>query len=509
MVPGVNSDDAPAPLSLELVLRELESILASSGFVNSPQLSRFLRYTVEQTVQGNSDRLKEYQIGVDVFGRAPSYDTRTDPVVRVQARQLRFKLAGYYAGPGVSDELIISLPKGGYMAHFELRTEQPVVIQHDHEPAPPHPDTPVPQVAPDAIRERPWIWWAVAVGVLCLTLGSMFLLVYRRKHAAPGNSEARELYLQGRFYWNKRTPEDLNRSIDLFTQAVVNDPQFAPAYVGLADAYNLLSEFGTMPYKEAFSRALEAARQAVRLDGSSAEAHRALAFAAFYGAFDGRLAEREFKRALELNPNDATAHHWYATFLMTIGRSAEALRQINEAQNLDPDSVSTIADKDLILFYGGQPGQGFRLLKQLEASEPNFPSPHWYLAEVYMERGDYTEFLSELRQGGDIAREAETVAVADAGAKGYAKGGSRGMFQAMLNVQEMSKPTGHSRFYDMAALCSLMGDKPGALDYLHKSFDEREPAILSLPYDAKFKGLHGDTGFEQLLVQIKSKTRTG
>ncbi len=128
------------------------------------------------------------------------------------------------------------------------------------------------------------------------------------------NPEAQDFYLRGRYEWDKRTPESLNKAVDYFTQAIVRDPNYAQAYVGLADCYNLLREFSAMPPDEAYPRALAAAKKAVELDDSSAEAHTSLAFATFYGTFNAAGAEREFKRAIELNPNYAKAHHWYATF---------------------------------------------------------------------------------------------------------------------------------------------------------------------------------------------------
>src|ERR1019366_4026317 len=141
--------------------------------------------------------------------------------------------------------------------------------------------------------------------------------------------EAQDLYLKGRYYWDKRTPDDLNKAVDFFTQASIRDPNYAQAYVGLADCYNLLREYAAMTPEEAYPRALAAAKTAVELDDSSAEAHNSLAFVTFYWNWDVAGAEREFRRALELNPTYVVAHHWYATFLMTIGRLPEALEQID------------------------------------------------------------------------------------------------------------------------------------------------------------------------------------
>src|ERR1035441_648344 len=149
------------------------------------------------------------------------------------------------------------------------------------------------------------------------------------------NPEAEDLYLKGRYYWNKRTPDDLNKAVDLFTQAIVHDPGYAKAYAGLADTYNLLREFSSMPSGEAFSRSLAAARRAVELDGGLADAHNSLAFASFYGAWDFAVAEREFERAIELDPHYATAYHWYANALVCLGRVDAALANMLRAGEVD------------------------------------------------------------------------------------------------------------------------------------------------------------------------------
>lgn len=501
-----DSGHLPAQISPESVILSLETILASRGFVNSPQLSRFLRYTVEQTLQGNADRLKEHQIGTDVFGRSATFDSRSDPVVRVQARQLRFKLADYYAGPGHRDELIISLPKGGYLAEFAFRPARPSASEAEiEEPSvaiePAISEEPPVMSAP-ARKRYPLLWWTAAAVTVVGAITIALVLVHKESRWQPTNLEARDLYLRGRFYWSKRTPGDLAKSVELFKQAAAKDPTFSEAYVGLADAYNLLSEFSDMPYKEAFGRAEAAATRAVQLDDHSAEAHNALAFATFYGAFDPVGAEREFKRALSLNPSYATAHHWYATFLFTRGRSREALTQINEAQNLDPGSVSIVADKDLILSSIGRTAEAMNSLKQLEISEPQFYSTHWYLAEIYLDREDWPAYLQELRQAGAATKDAEVIALADAGAIGYSRDGKKGMLQGMLALEEEHPAIGHARLYDLAVLCSLLGNRGKAIYYLQKSWDEREPAILRLAHDPKLSPLQLQPEYKRLTEYV-------
>jgi tetratricopeptide (TPR) repeat protein len=188
------------------------------------------------------------------------------------------------------------------------------------------------------------------------------------------NLEAEDLYLKGRYFWNKRTPEDLNKALDLFTQAIVRDPGYAQAYVGLADCYNLMREYSVMPPNEAYPRALAAAKKAVELDDNSAEAHNSLAFATFYWTWDAPTAEREFKRAIELNADYVAARHWYATFLMVTRRYPEAIREIEIARKLDPSSTPIVADKGFILYLAGQPAQGMTI----QTTWPNRRESHRY-----------------------------------------------------------------------------------------------------------------------------------
>lgn len=202
------------------------------------------------------------------------------------------------------------------------------------------------------------------------TLGSVALA------STPAHdAEAEQLYLKGRYYWNKRTPDDLNKSLDYFMQAIVHDPNYSQAYVGMADCYNLMREYTPMPSTEAYPRALAAAKKAVELDDQSSEAHASLAFVSFFGMWDVATGEREFRRAIVLNPNLADPHHWYANALLALHRFPEALAEIDRAQALDPASTSILADKGNILLYSGRLDEGFSLLKQMESREPAFRSP--------------------------------------------------------------------------------------------------------------------------------------
>jgi tetratricopeptide (TPR) repeat protein len=301
------------------------------------------------------------------------------------------------------------------------------------------------------------------------------------KHSV--SPEAEELYLQGLYHWNKRTPESLNLALDDFTQSIVRDPNYAPAYAGLADCYNLLREYTMMPAKDAYPRAMAAAQRAIALDDSLSEAHNSLAFADFYWNWDAAGAEHEFQRAIALDPNSVVAHHWYATFLSVLGRSQQALAEIENAHKLDPQSSAILADKGLILFTAGQTSQAVTLLKQIETADPSFLSPHSYLAIAYLRTRDYPAYLQETKSGAKLLSDQNGLRIVAAGEKGLAQTGEVGMLHAMLAVQNELYAKGQFSAYDLASTYCLLGDKDHALKLLTISVTKREEQVIALRSD--------------------------
>jgi Tfp pilus assembly protein PilF len=314
--------------------------------------------------------------------------------------------------------------------------------------------------------------------------------------------EAEELYLQGLYQWNKRTPESLNRALDDFTQSIVRDPNYAPAYAGLANCYNLLREYTRMPATEAYPRAMAAAKRAIVLDDSLAEAHNSLAFVDFYWSWDAPGAEHEFERAIALDPNSAVAHHWYATFLMTLGRSQDALVEIEKARKLDPKSSAILADKGLILFLAGQTSQAITLLRQIENAEPAFLSPHAYLAEVDLAAKDYKGYLLESRKAAQILQDQNRLKIVAAGEKGFAASGGTGMLRAILSAQKELYAAGRVDAYDLAVTHCLLGDKQQALDLLQAAVAKREARATSVRVEFSLQPLHDDPSFRKLVTQV-------
>ena len=323
-----------------------------------------------------------------------------------------------------------------------------------------------------------------------------------------GRSQAEDLYLAGRFYWNKRTPADLNRAVDYFTQAIVHDPNYAKPYVGLADCYNLLREFSAMPANQAYPRALAAAMKAVELDQSSADAHTSLAFVTFFWNWDAPTAEREFRQALALNPNGARTHHWYASFLFAQGRYSEALEQIETARRLDPSSEAILADKGLILNYVGQTQVGVNLLKQLEAEDPSLASPHRYLTQIYFDRRDFPNYLAEWDKVAVLTHDAQEIATVKAAERGFSRRGYNGMLEATLESQNALYARGSLPAYSLALTHARLGNKQEALRYLEIALDMRESALLALSNEPSFALLHDDPKYADLLAQIRSSPKT-
>ena len=318
----------------------------------------------------------------------------------------------------------------------------------------------------------------------------------------PGDPAARDFYLKGRFYWNKRTPESLNQAVDAFTQAIIHDPNYAPAYMGLADCYNLLREYSAMPAREAYSRAHAAAKKAVELDDKSSEAHASLAFVTFYSLWDAADAEREYRRAIELDPANAKAHHWYATFLQTISRHDESLVEIEKARELDPHSFSILADKGRLLWAAGRRDEAMQLLRQLEASEPDFVSPHRYLKYAYFETRDYPRYLAELKQEALLSRSAVAISVAEAAARGYAADGARGLLHQQLQQQKKHYVRGTLSPYWVAQTENRLGKTQDALKHLQLCAEAHDDMFLMIEEDPTFNNLRKTPALQQWFAKV-------
>ncbi|HEX8233830.1 MAG TPA: hypothetical protein VF559_10875 [Caulobacteraceae bacterium] len=313
---------------------------------------------------------------------------------------------------------------------------------------------------------------------------------------------ARRLYLAGTTYWNQRTPDGLQKAQDSFTQAVVRDPGYAEAYVGLAKTYNLLREYTLMPPAQAYPRAKAAAERAIALDEGLSEAHAALGFVSFFWEWDVDKARREFARAVELDPRSAIAHHWRATFLYHLGETQAALASIDKAQELAPESAAILADRATILAAAGRVQEAVAILEDLERAQPNFLSSHAYLAQIFEEQGDFNRYVAELEHAAKVRGDPAAVAVARAARAGLTRGGREGMYRAMEAEQSRLLARGRVTDLDLACTYARLGEREKTLEHLRRAMAEHDANLVSVGVLASYRALRSDPEFRRIVAPV-------
>jgi TolB-like protein/Tfp pilus assembly protein PilF len=621
-----------APEAISRIQEQLGRILLSRTFRTAEGEKTLLRHVVDQTLQGRGAELKEYTVGVEALGRGESFDPRLDTIVRTQARNVRLRLARYYAGEGQEDPLRIMLPKGGYAAQFVE------VIASPEGDATPALETP----APPREGMAPWNWkfvLAVAgtmlmLSVLWFTYGrparpqvpadaasiavlpfvnlnasadkeneiladglteelidslgripqlhvvarsSVFLYkgrpldirkagrelnvrnvlegsvriandhvrisarledttngyqiwsdsfdcnlddaitVQRRisaaiiqsvggqlagaanlkSGAAPSPAAYRD-FLRGVYYLHRGTAENARTSINYFHRAVAADPDFAPAYRGLADGFSKLAGFTSTPSREVIPQMRAAATRALELDDTLGEAHLDLARAYTYES-NWTDADREYRRALNLSPSSAAVHLHYGYYLLQTGRLEEALAESRIALELDPLSPAQHQFAGRILYYLRRYDDAAALLQKAVAMNPSLGIVHEMLGLVYLARPlTYSQGLAESERARELM-EKDPMTTSQVG-YAYALVGQRAKARDMLRELERS-PDGTVRALPVARVYAGLGDRDRAFSWLQKAVDQRDVA-LSLQADPVYDGLRSDPRFRVLLQHV-------
>ena len=563
------------------IRRVLASVVQSKTFRQVDRLQRFLTYIVEETLAGRGDQLKEYPVGVDVFGKESSFDPRMDPIVRVQARRLRMRLVTYYAEEGQSDSVIIELPKGGYTPTFRaseptaapkatvsaaLVSRNSVAVFPFEDDSPNHDVryfchgiaqeiiqglTKVPgllvksavtaearqaaaMVVEGSVRKNrdllritvhisdtlrgSYVWtesldrptgndFEVQEEVAARVVEVLRTEIVTRSSsvgtsAGTNNLAAHNLFLQGRYHLEQRTEPGLLKALDFFHKAAEEDPRMAIAYAGLADTYNLLGHYGVCAPAEVWTKAAANATQAILADDESSEAHTSLAHLLATQDWDWVGAEREFRRAISLNPHNPTAHLWYGvSCLASLGRLDEALAEVKLAQALDP--ISSIVSRNIALIHYYQRNLDMALDQSDHTIEqnPHFSAAYWTLGLIQEQRGELDEAVAALKRAIELSPPSPRIL----GALGVvlAKEGRRDEASKILRQLEELSATRYISPFEPALINFNMGKKEEGFELLTKAFADRCFELITIHLDPRFDAIRNDAQYKSLFRKLQ------
>ena len=321
----------------------------------------------------------------------------------------------------------------------------------------------------------------------------------RMASGQTANREAYHLLLKGRFHANKRSEESLRKAVQLFEEAIGIDPAYALAYSGLADCHQLLAVYSMVPPREGMPKAKAAALKALQIDDRLAEAHTSLAYTKLAYDFDWPGAQQSFQRALEINPNYATAHHWYAEYFTIVGRFDGAMEQIKRAQELDPLSLPIQRDIAWHLYFARRYDEAIEQLRKTLELSPDYAPAYTVLGRAHEQKGDYDAAMAAFEKA--ISLRDSPVLRTFLG-HAYASSGRRPEAQAVLAQVEAASRERRVDPYYPAAVYTALGDSDRALAALEKAYEERFYLVAYMRVDPRLDPLRGDARFERLLTQL-------
>jgi serine/threonine protein kinase/Tfp pilus assembly protein PilF len=315
------------------------------------------------------------------------------------------------------------------------------------------------------------------------------------------NTEAYQLYLKGRFHWNKRMVDDVRMAVDYFTQAIEKDSSFALAYAGLAQTYVLFPQFFGLPTKDYYPKAEAAARKALELDDNLAEAHSALGLIAYFYTWNWSSAEMEFRKAIALNPNYPTAHHWHCLMLNSMGRLDEALNEIKRAEELDPLSPIMTTNVGWVLFFKGRHDEAIEECEKALALDQNFVLAHFVLGNVYCQKGTFATAIAEYQR----VRMLVGYSPLGLGGLGYTYARSDSIHEARKTLEELLayKEQNYLVSYEIALVYNGLMERDTALAWLEQAFEERNRFVVDMNIDPALQNLRSFPRFKSLLQKMR------
>jgi tetratricopeptide (TPR) repeat protein len=500
---------------------QVKRILSSGTFASKAQLRRLLEILTAHCETQST--LKPDRVMQELW---PGEKDRTSADLATARNRLRKALEAYYAGEGAGDEVLIRLPKRVGEETPEHRAQGWITAETRAKPpcAPPVPEpaekvaeVPVAGPAAGPGRRRAWAWAAGGAAALLILAGTA--LVWLR-NGPPGfhgaaflslptakaaKSEAKQLCLRGRYYWNLRTTDGLRAAIDNYAAAIAKDPKCAEAYAGLAQSYDLLPQFAHADLGESLMQAKAAADHALELDPNLAAAHRAKGFALFFWDWDIPGSDAEFRRALELDPNSAQTHQWYASTLLSRLEGAACIKEIDEAVRLDPESPAIATDAAFMEADFGDLDKGIREMRDIEQTQPTLASPPDFLAEIYFAMGDFPNYIGQFRRYAAIAGNAGDTALADAVTEGWLKGGKRGVLLARARLGQDAFVRGTERGGRMGETWLMLGDAQKALPYFKTAVQRHDMMPLYLEACGWKAALEREPGYGEFFAMLEAK----